>query len=281
MILAHPSVYLEINSYAELLESGNALAEWIEEVHQQILIPFLNFLNNENSGKSQTYLYVEPVKGVRNAIYKYNQKNWDLLLGEIRDRKLRGFYFDYKALEEHGSPGLDYISLHMSLLGLEYHDVAHCLVVSVTRPLYGKYFTSDVQHEWVKLAKHASIALHAVTGYITLDHAGVNSPYEDSIGLAYTRAAREFRKKLRGYYWGNFLSQEHILELGGVDRIKQDAPCHKVEELSSGEGNIIYLQLTPDIEDFSDAALRALKNYLKPLLPKGERRPFSLPLRVV
>ncbi len=281
MIEAHPSVHLEINTYTNLQERGKMVADWIEAAYWQIIVPLLGHLQRRSVERYWIGLAAWSLRGAFPRLYRFHRENWEHLLNEIRAGQLKQFSLIYKVLDEEGYPSLDSCTLQVHYLGLDFSGVAHRLVVNISRSLYGPSFTREVQQQWVDVAKQAAVVLEAVTGYITVDHAGEMSPYEISIALNPLEAGRQLRRRLRGYYWGNFLSREHILRLGGMERIRREAPCYLVEDLSEGRGERAYLQLTPDLDNFSDGALRALKEYLHSLLPPGEPRPYSLPLRVV
>lgn len=106
-----------------------------------------------------------------------------------------------------------------------------------------------------------------VTGFITHDffwpQGVVVTPHERYTDRAMNIHTSWLRGLLRGYFWGNLLSEKHVEALGGIDSIIKYAPCYKVSKV--GEKNV-FLQLTPSIFDFSDEALSKLKDYFKPIL---------------
>lgn len=132
-----------------------------------------------------------------------------------------------------------------------------------------KEISRTVQDQVVDLAIATFVAVKGIVGYITVDYLRPNafrtaSPYEEFAGLAYVCAAREFRSKVRGYYWGNLLSKGHINLLGG-EEVLTKAPVYLVKDLENG----YYLQLTEDINHIDREKLAQLKEFLKPLLPEG------------
>lgn len=76
-----------------------------------------------------------------------------------------------------------------------------------------------IQRQVVELALETFAEVKGVVGYITVDYVtitgGTSSPYERAVGLSYPWAGRAFRERVRGYYWGNLLSREHVEMLGG------------------------------------------------------------------
>lgn len=135
--------------------------------------------------------------------------------------------------------------------------------------LGAKEISRAVQDQVVDLAVETFVAVKGIVGYITVDYLvpsgyGTMSPYERFIGLEYLWAAREFRRKARGYYWGNLLSNGHVELLGGEAALEK-APVYLVKKLENG----YYLQLTEDINNIDREKLAQLKEFLKPLLPEG------------
>ena len=71
--------------------------------------------------------------------------------------------------------------------------------------------------------------------------------------------------------------------LGGWDRIRDEAPVFRAELLDP-ERMVVYLQLTEDVQQMTDANLRELKTYLTPVLHPpvpGYRYPGPEPYRFV
>ena len=138
--------------------------------------------------------------------------------------------------------------------------------------------TSDglVDFEWqertVSLLKDLALGLDATYAHLTLEPNAASglddTPYEEWIRTPIDHY-RELRRYARGYFWGNILSGEHIEQLGGVERIKTEAPCVMVKSIGTPERPLLYLQLTEDINDFSDEKLKELREFLKPILPTG------------
>ena len=157
------------------------------------------------------------------------------------------------------------------------------IVLSADLALLGHTISPSVQEYFVSLLRRTAVTAQASTGYITLDASP--DPYERRYGLNGTHGRRNSGMRLRGYYWANVLSEKHIHALGGMDEIRTQAPCHIVEDLSDGRETLAYLQLTPDLNRFDDERLRALRDYLSPLLtppPPGRRDGYLGPrLRVV
>lgn len=144
------------------------------------------------------------------------------------------------------------------------------LEFSVKLSAIGRNVPTKLQESLVNWCKSSFIELNSSVGYITVDWVSANvygseSPYERVIGLSYPWAARGFRQKARGYYWGNLLSSNHMLLLG-KDTVANQAPVAKIEAL---EGEGYYFQLSGDINLIDPARLRKLKVFFAEILPNG------------
>jgi hypothetical protein len=97
------------------------------------------------------------------------------------------------------------------------------------------------------------------------------------IGRDWLDGVAESKRLLRGYFWGNVLSARHIAALGGRDRVLSEAPCARAEDWSAAGRELVYLQLTPDLELVRDDALLALERYLRPVLPAPRQDLLKVP----
>jgi hypothetical protein len=152
--------------------------------------------------------------------------------------------------------------------------VTHGDAGTTVRITLGAPFYADVSCELITTFTSLCANAACDTGYISHDKGADPSPYERAIGISERMVLPQARTKLRGYYWGNVLSAEHLRILGGFDSVRQDAPCALVDDLSAGRGERAYLQLTSNFDEVSKQQLRDLRDYLLPLLPVG-RRPFA------
>ncbi len=76
--------------------------------------------------------------------------------------------------------------------------------------------------------------------------------------------------EVRGAFWLNFLSGEHVRRLGGMEKITREAPCYKVAQLDRCDTKqvevLALLQLTPMMTEMSVQQLEQLEHFLKPIL---------------
>lgn len=102
------------------------------------------------------------------------------------------------------------------------------------------------------------------------------SPYSQTVHEQFNqrewtslRHLEEVDRVARGSFWCNFLTDKHIETLGGVDRIRREAPCAIVEE-SERTGPVttqVRLQVTERFSETTWEMLDELEEYLDPLLP--------------
>lgn len=138
--------------------------------------------------------------------------------------------------------------------------------------------TAHWQHQAVNLLQHLVLNSPADYGFLTIEPYAVDpslapTPYEQWVRCPLDQPV-QLERMARGYFWGNVLGPKHIQALGGLDHILASAPC-SVSLFPATNGPWVYLQISPDINDFGDEALRELRSFLARILPTGER---SLPM---
>lgn len=133
--------------------------------------------------------------------------------------------------------------------------------------VYATDATEDHLAEAAGRLRAALTSLHDVcdvaTGFVSFDlPGGVNSPYEDAVGL--NPFHTNYDRYVCGYFWGNLLTRTHIDELGGVDEIKG----HPGIVVTEGPG-WWWLQLDEPYPTCDRALLHRMRDLLDPVLPRG------------
>ena len=78
-------------------------------------------------------------------------------------------------------------------------------------------------------------------------------------------------------FCGMFLGPGHIEKLGGKETIVNAlADCH-VDDLSMGDEDRVYVQLTERMEDFSDEVVKKYLPFFKPIIMEGGMNRFFFP----
>jgi hypothetical protein len=77
--------------------------------------------------------------------------------------------------------------------------------------------------------------------------------------------------------WGMFLNGEHIKSLGGKPGVLRSLSGCRVDDLSTGREERLYVQLTENIEDFDSSVADRYRDFFQPLL--GEQPSMTLPIR--
>ena len=76
---------------------------------------------------------------------------------------------------------------------------------------------------------------------------------------------------VRGWFWGNVLSEQHIEKLGGMEKIVAEAPFKIIKPLKTSNGReLVYLQLTDDVLYQTEADKQKVFDYLHPLFYSKE-----------
>ena len=287
-----PALYLEVDTF-DARERLVELADWLDEMVHQLIEPPVRHALLQGRGVHQVAetewsadarvldraLQAERRDGeiVRED---WTDEAWTQARRDLARGKLKELRHEVLFLGEDGYPdaqrGLAFANVTLT----EDEDTACVLAVLVSRAIYGTEIGRDEQAAWAAALCATAARFHAATGYLTIDYVGRESPHEQSIGAYWLDGLRECRSTLRGYHWGNVLSRDHIEMLGGIEQIKREAPCESVAELEEG---LCYLQLSGDVDHFSDEALVNLETYLRPLLqqPDDDFEYVGLPLRVV
>lgn len=146
-------------------------------------------------------------------------------------------------------------------------DEAHYVSVTLLRK-HGVTGYRRWQDSVVTYVTDAAKDIQAVAGVVTVDTDP--APHERSLGITPTEGRRHAASTLRSYAWGNVLSMEHLDALGGLTFVLTNAPVFRTMDISSPASDRAFLQLTPTIDSFSDAELKALKEFLGPVLTPAD-----------
>lgn len=137
---------------------------------------------------------------------------------------------------------------------------------SLSERLFNYFIPMNIQSKFIELFHNILYEINGITGFIT---------YETTSGAPHMRTAFEdyhrlfpynrpgYLEHVRGYFWMNYLNEKHISKLGGSDYVFSKAPCEIKKFHYSG----IILQLTEDINHYSNDQLRVLRDFLLPLFP--------------
>lgn len=266
-------IYGCISTYDSLLSKGSVIINLVEEFVDKVVKPI---------NKSLKYIVTTDKNNVKK--YKYKQSNWErtkILINEGKVKTLNFVHFDKRVIEAKVQ-GIDCpeANIYPELINLnivsnvEYANEASLIEFSINKWMCARDSSQYVSIEFQKLIELAISNMECVGGLITVDTMEAyksSSSHERYIGLEYIFASEKFDKYFRGYSWGNYLSRKHVELLGGIEKIKKEAPVYCVKELSDKGA---YLQLTEDIDNVSDEELRKLKRYFQPILPKAQRMIF-------
>ncbi len=155
--------------------------------------------------------------------------------------------------------------------GFILNPVPNQFELTIEFPYETKQVSQDVQDKMAHLARTSLVNSGGMYGFITvtrLPPAGTTE-YEDRLGVSDNWYVGLLRKFVRGAFWENYLTEEHIQKLGGVESIKSNAPCARVDELIPGRA--LALRLTEDINDVTAADLEKLEAYFRPLAPTQDK----------
>jgi hypothetical protein len=286
------SLYLELDSYQDLLARGEAVADWLQAARAGLIDPVI--------GRPQVRLttrltdgppYGEPygmaltlvmwtVKQ-RLRLLPGNADGWARLLDQVRLGRLREVEVDLEVLDGRGIPQGAAVRLKVILRDqfvddagpLPDHHPARVLLTLCHAVPHGQA-VPDLAMAAVALAKQAASRLGAVTGLVTAGRGSVLpdcSPYEELVGDNPFQRSRLDRVS-RGSHWGTFLTARHLDQLGGIQALRDLGLFHSVERLAGPPGELVWAQLTPDPYQVDQRLLEAMARELAPVMPRPARR---------
>jgi hypothetical protein len=151
---------------------------------------------------------------------------------------------------------------------------AKMLKLCLSTRVWDGRISAETQEQIVSLACDLFQVVDGACGYVSLgkDYAGLYqlTPYERRLGMDRPNTMRLWRD-VRGAFWGNLLSARHVQALGGIQLVKQQAPCYKVTApANEGTGTTdsvpLYLQVTQMMEVATQEDYERLEAFLSPIL---------------
>jgi hypothetical protein len=284
-------LYLELDTYEDLLARGDAVADWLQAARAGLIDPVI--------GRPQVRLttrvtdgppYGEP-EGMALTLVMWTVKQrlrllpgdadgWARLLDQVRLGRLREVEVDLEVLDGKGIP--QGVAVRLKVVArdqfvddagpLPDHHPAR-VVITLWHALPRGGVISDLTIAAVELAKQAASRLGVVTGLVTAGRGSVLpdcSPYEELVGDHPFRRPRLDRVS-RGAHWGTFLTARHLEQLGGIQALRDLRLFHRVERLAGPPGELVWVQLTPDPYQVDQAALEAMARELAPVMPGSAR----------
>ncbi|MCG8540258.1 MAG: hypothetical protein MJA82_10010, partial [Clostridia bacterium] len=228
--------------------------------------------------KDSIDILIEKVNG-RRKFGKSTQSNWDkicnfILKGDVQHLLINNSQDKVPYDSEFAlSVTCDY-NEEYSYMNLK-NPIANNISFAINEKIFSGTFPLNVQEKVVKFLKNIFVKFNGIYGFITFERkwpgfTPIPTPLEQILNINYIFNSYKFKNKARGYFWANILSEEHILKLGGFDNVKKTAPCYIIENIELDNKKALYLQLTPDINDYSDEKLLELKKFLSPVLPEED-----------
>jgi hypothetical protein len=180
---------------------------------------------------------------------------------------------DFLALDGSNSRNSQ-IRMHVALRSLAPHP--NSLTLRVPLGAFEKD-PSGASTRLLQFAIRAFAELHASYGYaglrVTATESNlVNKIINESMGsipigdFFDLNIESEFRDRIKGAFWANFLNANHVNQLGGESIVRQSAPCERIAPLADG-GLLLQLKVDPLIRDREqeEVLYRRLRDYLSPI----------------
>jgi hypothetical protein len=284
-------LYLELDTYEDLLARGDAVAGWLEAARAGLIDPVV--------GRPEVRLTTQVTDGppygepdgmaLTLVVWTVEQRlrllpgdadGWARLLGQVRLGRLREVEVDLEVLDGKGIPQGAAVRLKVVVRDqfvddagpLPDHHPARVLI-SLWHAVPRGGVVPDLAMAAVALAKQAAGRLGAVTGLVTAGRGSVLpdcSPYEELVGDHPFHRPRLDRVS-RGAHWGTFLTARHLEPLGGIQPLRDLGLFHRVERLAGPPDELVWVQLTPDPYQVDQRLLEAMAHQLAPVMPRPAR----------
>ncbi len=249
------AVGLVIYSYNNLEDYQEPVWDWIQKVEGWYGEPFAEFIFNPRNKRIGKVLQASPPKRNKLRNRMQNEMPWSLIYLGFPKSILSGYIADFPS-------GLvvSIVSYPKSSQGQEAYRHPSRLSIEVDPNIFRK---PDKAAEFISLGSHAWSIIEGIYGFIDVD-TGIspNDNLARNFGCAISNLIPqehfpEFRewqsiqpvlnKKIWKIFWGNYLSQEHIQQIGGYADLRRADWYRPQEEIileSSKKGKLLLDKAT-------------------------------------
>lgn len=276
-------LHVEIDTSLDLGVHGAAAAEWLDRGWRELLTPAAvrwaeAYAPNEvltQIGRLE-YWDGRRTRGKGSTAEAYRRAIDDIARGSAY---AAGFTLRLEGPGGPMRPDATIATLHFERTSRDDEGAASQLWLALGRQACGAgALPADIQQAWTQLLLDGGRSLRADQGWLTLDTSGC--AYE-TFTNTWRDGLRQTATRLRNYAWGMLLSGTHLETLGGLEHASAAAPVAEVRDLSSAAWPLAFFQLSDSLDDVSVDQLRALRDYLRPLLsPNRHGRYIGPPLRL-
>jgi hypothetical protein len=277
-----PLLFWELDTFESIESRPGRFAEVLQSWWDRLLAPTMERLGSNAHANLGVFFR----DGSRPTDLRLDNDSFEQALAAVR----RGSATVSMSVERTDDRGFILHSDKYEGMHVRMDDETESADAAVTRMTYSVSSTlarrfEDVfsQDRIVDSFIRAGQALRAVTGYLTVDYVSdPESPYEKWSGRSFRQGLASCDEILRGYYWGNLLSEQHLKRIGGLEALNGERGSIRVTDLTSDDHQLVYVQLNQPLYDFDDAGLVGLAKVLAPALPPPPTRRFYFgpPLRL-
>jgi hypothetical protein len=126
--------------------------------------------------------------------------------------------------------------------------------------------SADVQRRWVSFVRDWAARVETCYGHITDDADSLGTALEHATGRYSWDTVPRCRQALRGYSWVTVCPAGLAARLGGAAGLAGAGAFCEVTEVAGGS---VFLQATPTLEEYDQAAMRRVFEVLAPVLLTG------------
>lgn len=278
------SIFLHTTTYESLGDKGDLLIRLLEKIFDEFVNAFNIKLSIVYETNNYYYRHFDYNAAGIKKLYAALKK------GQVLNLAIKDFYENADNYEDEFPELLDdyeepprYMIPDISI-GLSCSDVdpniafyrtilkpINTFSFALSERLFNYSIPEQIQIKFKNLFKTIVKEMNSVTGFISYETSaagpkGSITHYENYY-LLNPDQLPGYTEHLRGYFWFNLLTTDHIRKLGGPEFIQKNAPCAYMETIEINGETGLLLQLSADINDYTDVQLRELRTFLLPLLP--------------
>lgn len=145
------------------------------------------------------------------------------------------------------------------------------LVFVIEYPPGTMQISAQMQNKIVRFARTAFVRLGATYGFVNFSNRSdiadfSGTEYENRLGVDHNVTSHLISERVRGAFWENYLTTEHVKRLGGIESIRANAPCEQIDVFMPKNSGVA-LRLTKNINEIGDIQVSQLEKYFAPLAP--------------
>ncbi len=251
------------------------------------LLTLVKTINKYAENPFDTYSFMKKETATAERFEKISARNIGKIINKIKDDRFYSIIIENRSKNQFKEKNQNIgLSFHLDLspkfekpqnLSINFIDANLAFKIN---EIVSESLLKNFEYGFItfhnNLADYMRQATLSPITYFDIDRGLVETPYEKKLNdevRFYQINQNRVCKNIFKAYWGNFLNKHHLARLGGIEKVKNEAPVAIVKSVSNGA----YLQLTNyeiNLNNYFGTTryvndLKKLNEYLKPLRIEG------------